>query len=57
VAFGGAYGHALLLCAALLAGGGIISWLTIVNPAQVPPSPEEPERRATPQLDCPSRGR
>jgi EmrB/QacA subfamily drug resistance transporter len=29
VAFGGAYGHALLICAALLAAGGVVSWLTI----------------------------
>jgi EmrB/QacA subfamily drug resistance transporter len=31
VAFGGAYGHAMMICAGLLALGGLVSWLTITG--------------------------
>ncbi len=49
-AFGSAYGHAMWVCAGLLAAGGVVSWLTI---------PAEPVLGATPparvhvQVDCP----
>jgi EmrB/QacA subfamily drug resistance transporter len=59
--FGAAYGNALLICAALLAAGGVVSWFTI--PAQPlgrpePSSPDErrPVRSGGHQLDCPHRG-
>ena len=39
VAFGDAYGKALLICAALLAVGGVLSWLTITHGAIAPTDP------------------
>jgi EmrB/QacA subfamily drug resistance transporter len=39
VAFGDAYGKALLICAALLAVGGVLSWLTITHGAVAPTDP------------------
>jgi EmrB/QacA subfamily drug resistance transporter len=61
VAFGNAYGKALMVCAALLAAGGLISWFTITpGPVQ---RPEEELGRipvrvpAAHQVDCPQRGR
>lgn len=59
VAFGSAYGNALLICAALLAAGGVVSWMTIPHHALAAPTeePEAPERvPAAHQLDCPHRG-
>jgi EmrB/QacA subfamily drug resistance transporter len=54
-AFGSAYGHAMWACAALLAAGGVLSWVTI------PPGPVtvagEPEQVLVPQVDCPHRCR
>ena len=57
VVFDGAYGKALLICAALLAVGGVVSWLTITHGPVA--SQEESEREPAAvghQLDCPSRG-
>jgi len=56
-AFGTAYGHALLICAGLLALGGIVSWLTIPAGPVDSGAPRERERPLVPQLDCPQRGR
>ncbi len=67
VAFDHAYGRALLICAGLLAAGGVISWLSIVNPPVAGEHPdagdldgvagEGPEPgRPSHQLDCPVRG-
>jgi EmrB/QacA subfamily drug resistance transporter len=39
VAFDSAYGSAVVICAALLALGGAISWVTIRNPELSPPTP------------------
>jgi EmrB/QacA subfamily drug resistance transporter len=54
-AFGSAYGHAMWVCAGLLAAGGVVSWLT------VPPEPVavvvEPDHALVPALDCPHRCR
>jgi len=58
VAFDDAYGKAMLVCAVLLAVGGVISWLTITN-AQVVAADDEPRPERTPsshQLECPTRG-
>jgi Na+/melibiose symporter-like transporter len=58
VAFGDAYGHALLICAALLALGGVISWLTITR-GPVAPRDDEPTHEPVStrhHLDCPERG-
>jgi len=58
VAFDDAYGKAMLVCAVLLAMGGVISWLTITN-AQVVAADDEPRPERTPsshQLECPTRG-
>jgi EmrB/QacA subfamily drug resistance transporter len=41
VAFGDAYGKAMLICAALLAVGGLLSWLTITQGADAPAEPSE----------------
>jgi EmrB/QacA subfamily drug resistance transporter len=57
--FDTAYGQALLICAALLAVGGILSWFTIPHGALEPPErPDQrrPARAAAHQLDCPHRG-
>ena len=57
--FGAAYGDALLVCAVLLAAGGLVSWLTIphgVLPAEPEPVPQEPVVTGAYQLDCPHRG-
>jgi EmrB/QacA subfamily drug resistance transporter len=58
--FDTAYGRALLICAALLAAGGILSWLTIPQHALEPPHRPGQERRPARvgghQLDCPHRG-
>jgi EmrB/QacA subfamily drug resistance transporter len=40
IAFGDAYGKALLICAALLALGGLLSWLTITNGAIASADPD-----------------
>jgi EmrB/QacA subfamily drug resistance transporter len=58
-AFGSAYGNALLICAALLAAGGVLSWLTIPHHALEAPPDEPPRPARVPaghQLDCPHRG-
>ena len=59
VAFNDAYGKAMLICAALLAVGGVVSWLTI-TPGPVAPAgdDESPRERVSTRhpLDCPSRG-
>jgi len=56
--FDTAYGQALLICAALLAAGGILSWLTIPQHVLEPPQRPDQERRPARahQLDCPHRG-
>jgi EmrB/QacA subfamily drug resistance transporter len=58
--FNSAYGKALLICAALLAAGGLVSWLTIPHGALEAPEPSDEERRPVRagghQLDCPHRG-
>jgi len=56
--FDTAYGQALLICAALLAAGGILSWLTIPQHVLEPPRRTDQERRPARahQLDCPHRG-
>jgi EmrB/QacA subfamily drug resistance transporter len=56
-AFGTAYAHALLICAALLLVGGIVSWFTIPAGPDTLAEPAERERQVVPQLDCPHRGR
>jgi Na+/melibiose symporter-like transporter len=57
VAFDDAYGKAMLVCAALLALGGVISWLTITHGPVAPREEAEAERApASHQLECPSRG-
>jgi Na+/melibiose symporter-like transporter len=60
-AFDHAYGKAMLVCAALLVAGGVVSWFTIVNlPAEAgepEPARELHRTSAGHQLDCPSRGR
>jgi nitrate/nitrite transporter NarK len=57
-AFGNAYSEALLICAALLAAGGVLSWFTIPRgPVVRPGVPAARERPPAPQLDCPHRGR
>ena len=64
VAFNDAYGKAMLICAALLAVGGVVSWLTItpgpVTPGPVTPAGDDggPRERVSTRypLDCPSRG-
>jgi EmrB/QacA subfamily drug resistance transporter len=59
VVFDDAYGKAMLACAALLALGGLISWLTITHgPVESEPveAPRE-EHRSSHQVDCPTRGR
>jgi EmrB/QacA subfamily drug resistance transporter len=58
VAFGNAYEKALLICAGLLAVGGLLSWFTIPAGPVVRPAERADERRPTAaQLDCPHRGR
>ena len=58
--FDAAYGHALLICAALLAAGGLLSWVTIPHQALQPPErrDEEPRRAhiGGHQIDCPHCG-
>ncbi len=57
VAFDDAYGKAMLVCAALLAVGGVVSWLTITHGPVVAPDDDEHEPVSSgPQLDCPNRG-
>jgi hypothetical protein len=58
VAFGDAYGKALLACAALLAAGGLVSWLTISRGPLVREDADErePVHVSAHQLDCPHRG-
>jgi EmrB/QacA subfamily drug resistance transporter len=59
VAFDDAYGQAMLVCAALLALGGVLSWLTISHGPVVSPG-DDPRRETVPsqhQVDCPHRGR
>jgi len=60
-AFGSAYQTALLICAALLVAGGLVSWLTIPpGPLRRPGADVErepvPIRSVSHQLDCPHRG-
>ncbi|HEY3529903.1 MAG TPA: MFS transporter [Nocardioides sp.] len=57
-AFDDAYGKALLVCAAMLAAGGVISWLTITHgPLATGDGEAEGERPASStQLECPTRG-
>ena len=58
VAFDDAYGKAMLVCAALLVLGGIVSWLTITH-GPVETDDAEHVREHAPsshQLDCPTRG-
>jgi EmrB/QacA subfamily drug resistance transporter len=58
--FDGAYGQALLICAVLLAAGGLVSWVTIPHNALESPDGREEDRRPAPtgahQIDCPHRG-
>jgi MFS family permease len=57
--FAAAYADALLVCAVLLAAGGLVSWLTIPRGVLQPePEPEalEPVAPGAYQLDCPHRG-
>jgi EmrB/QacA subfamily drug resistance transporter len=54
-AFGSAYGHAMWVCAGLLAAGGMVSWLTV--PAEPVAVAVEPDHVLVPQLDCPHRCR
>ncbi len=58
-AFDTAYGRAMLVCAALLALGGVISWLTITHGPVAYPEDERPPEPVSSrhQLDCPERGR
>jgi MFS family permease len=58
VAFDDAYGKAMLVCAALLAVGGVISWLTITRGPVVDEPDEPPREKARPshQVECPTRG-
>jgi EmrB/QacA subfamily drug resistance transporter len=55
VAFDKAYGQAMLICAALLVVGGVISWLTITA-GPVVATDEQMERGPGHQLECPTRG-
>jgi EmrB/QacA subfamily drug resistance transporter len=59
VAFDDAYGKAMLVCAALLAVGGVISWLTITRGPVVAEQDEPSRERVRPshQVECPTRGR
>ena len=61
VSFSSAYQSALLVCAGLLAGGGLVSWLTIPAGRFVRPETEEmgrePVHVVAHQVDCPHRGR
>jgi EmrB/QacA subfamily drug resistance transporter len=55
--FDAAYGKALLICAGLLAAGGLVSWMAIPHEA-LRTEPEVADRvPAGHQLDCPHRGR
>src|SRR4051794_28729009 len=56
--FDAAYGQALLICAVLLAVGGLVSWLTIPPGALEPPERDRrrPVRSGGHQIDCPHRG-
>jgi EmrB/QacA subfamily drug resistance transporter len=57
-AFGTAYGHAMWACAALLAAGGVVSWLTLpAGPVPAQPVPGVAVPAFAPQVDCPHRGR
>jgi EmrB/QacA subfamily drug resistance transporter len=57
VAFDTAYGKAMVVCAGLLAVGGVISWLTI-TPGPVVTADDEPDLVASlHQIDCPHGGR
>jgi hypothetical protein len=57
VAFDDAYGKAMLVCAALLALGGVISWLTITHgPVVSPEASPDDQPPSSHQLECPSRG-
>ncbi|MGA8248957.1 MAG: MFS transporter, partial [Nocardioides sp.] len=54
-AFGDAFGRALLICAGLLAVGGLLSWFTIPAGPVVRPTRDEEHPPAI-QLDCPEPG-
>jgi EmrB/QacA subfamily drug resistance transporter len=54
--FSAAYSHALLVCAGLLAAGGLVSWVTIPHGALAPPEEAREPVPAGHQLDCPHRG-
>jgi len=56
VAFDDAYGKAMLICAVLLAVGGVVSWLTITHGPVVAPDDEREPVSSRHQLDCPNRG-
>jgi EmrB/QacA subfamily drug resistance transporter len=60
-AFSSAFQSALLVCAGLLAVGGLVSWFTIppgaLGPADDEAATTEPARIGGHQLDCPHRGR
>jgi EmrB/QacA subfamily drug resistance transporter len=45
-----AYSRSMLVCAALLAAGGLLSWLTVRTPGVRPP--EEPPERELPRSPC-----
>jgi Na+/melibiose symporter-like transporter len=57
-AFDVAYGRAMLVCAALLALGGVISWLTITHGPMDATDEDHPTEPVSSrhQLDCPERG-
>jgi hypothetical protein len=48
----------MLVCAALLALGGVISWLTITHGPVVmrEDEPDRPPATSSHQVDCPTRG-
>ncbi|WP_151083833.1 MFS transporter [Nocardioides cynanchi] len=50
-AFGTAYGHAMWVCAGLLAAGGVLSWVLL--PAGTQPGVPEPAHAHVGQVDCP----
>jgi len=56
VAFDEAYGQAMMICAALLVVGGIISWLTITRGPVVTSDDEPAALGPGHQLECPTRG-
>jgi EmrB/QacA subfamily drug resistance transporter len=56
VVFDTAYGKAMLVCAGLLAVGGVVSWLTISHGPVVAPDDEHELAPSPHQLDCPHVG-